>query len=374
MHYITLDTNTWIYLANGTEPVKILVFIKREIERGNITILLPEIIINEWNKNKERGVRQGGLKHYKDVNDALDRIDKLLGTSNEEKFNFLFSEENEKDDMKNFIKKFKEKRKEIEDAIANNIKIIDDLFKHKNTVIIKLKDHLILKAGQFALEKKAPFHNKNSFADALIFFGFIDYVKTENIKGAIFITYNIVDFCEKISERKQLHNDLLPHFIESESVFYTIVGEAMNTIENDIITKEELAFIKRQQEELERKIYYCEICSDNNDRYNEIYFGKPIELFDERSNLIVEDPDQQKLDLKIILPITKRERRYTSIQVANCSWCSTEHFLCASCGTLNSVWEGEYNEEKQCEGCGLPYFIDTSADKENIGEGHIYKI
>ncbi|RYX87541.1 hypothetical protein EON73_01205 [bacterium] len=79
MHYLTLDTNTWIYLANGTEPVRLLTFIKQEMDKKNITLLLPEIVVKEWDKNKDKAVKQGGLKHYKDVNEALDRIQKLLG-------------------------------------------------------------------------------------------------------------------------------------------------------------------------------------------------------------------------------------------------------------------------------------------------------
>ncbi|MEA5406045.1 hypothetical protein VB776_24110 [Arcicella sp. DC2W] len=71
MHYISLDTNTWIYLANGTEPVRLLHFIKQEVERGNITILLPEIVSSEWDLHKDKTVRQGSIKHFNDVQEAL---------------------------------------------------------------------------------------------------------------------------------------------------------------------------------------------------------------------------------------------------------------------------------------------------------------
>lgn len=97
MHYLTLDTNTWIYLANGTEPVRILNYIYQEVEKLNITILLPKVIIKEWNKNKEFAVKKGGLKHYKDVTEALEKIAKLLGdTPKDEMFRFLLPKEAEK--------------------------------------------------------------------------------------------------------------------------------------------------------------------------------------------------------------------------------------------------------------------------------------
>ncbi len=96
MHYLTLDTNTWIYLANGTEPVRLLTYLKQEVDKRNITILIPDIIITEWNKNKDKAVKQGGVKHYKDVTEALDKISKLLGDKGErDVLSFLLEEKGE---------------------------------------------------------------------------------------------------------------------------------------------------------------------------------------------------------------------------------------------------------------------------------------
>ncbi len=197
MHYITLDTNTWIYLANGTEPVRLLKYIKQEVDKGNITILLPEIISKEWEAHKDKTVRQWSIKHFNDVTEAMKVILKLLGDRGErDTLRFLFEERDEKDYFKDFIDIFKKKKKEIEDAISDNINLIDSLFKTKCTVI-EIKDEVYVKSGQFALEKKAPFKFKNSFADALIVFSFLDYVKSNSIQNAMFITYNTDDFCEK---------------------------------------------------------------------------------------------------------------------------------------------------------------------------------
>ena len=83
MHYITLDTNTWIYLANGTEPVKLLHYLNSEVEKGNIKILLPLQVVTEWENNKEKNVKQGSLKHFGEIKEALDRLLKLLGEKGE---------------------------------------------------------------------------------------------------------------------------------------------------------------------------------------------------------------------------------------------------------------------------------------------------
>lgn len=374
MHYITLDTNTWIYLANGTEPVRILNYIHKEVVKGNIIILLPQVIIKEWNKNKEFAVKKGGLKHYKDVNEALEKIAKLLGNNpKDEIFSFLIPKEAEKEDLKELIKKFKTKRKEVETAIEGNIDIIDFLFSYNTTIVIEIKPEILLKSAEFALEKKAPFHNRNSFADAVIYFSFIDYVITNGIEDAWFITYNTVDFCEKNTKDKNIHSDLLPFLIKSKSKFYTIVGAAINTIEKDIITQEEINYIQRKQKEAERLIYYCEPCEEYINRFNEVYLNI-IDLIDERSNVEVSDPNQLIFDYASPHNSNQPQIMYTSIEVGNCDWCNTEHFKCSKCQTLNAIYDGEYDEEKVCEGCGLVYIINTSEDYENLGKNYTYRI
>lgn len=377
MHYLTLDTNTWIYLANGTEPVRLLTFIKQEADKGNIKIILPETIINEWNRNKDNAVKQGSIKHFNDIEKSLDRILKLLGDKGErDVFSFLLDEKDDKIYFKDFIDNFKKKRIEIEDAISENIKLIDDLFKHRSTIVLAIKDEIFLKAGQFALDKKAPFKTKNSFADALIVFSSIDYVKTNLIEGAFFISYNTDDFCEKKEGKKYLHPDLQPDFANTKSKFYTIVGEALNTIEKDIVSKEELEWIKEMQEEAEheRNTEYCEVCLENNDRYNEVYFGRPQPLIDERIRPDYYNPKQTEFEFAKDLPKTPPEEYFHTIEVGHCSWCNTEHFKCASCGTVNAVWYNDYNKRKECEGCGLPYFIDTSSDRDGLGDDYEYRI
>ncbi|WMX13219.1 PIN domain-containing protein [Aureispira sp. CCB-E] len=365
MHHLTLDTNTWIYLANGREPVKLLTYLKEEVDKNNITLLLPKTIFEEWHRNKEKQVKKVGLKHFNNVKEALSNIQKLLGKKGERDiFSFLLNEDEDNDYFDDFVKKFNSKKKEIEDAITDNIKLIDDLFKHRNTKIIEIKEEIMLDAGKYALEKKAPFIHKNSFADAIILLSFIDYVETHSIKGAFFISYNTADFCEKKDGKVALHPHLKPLFEKSESKFYKIVGEAINTIEKDIISKEELEYIKELEAEREYEIHYCQLCDEMNGRLNEVYFGQPVELIDERVKAITDDPNQTKFEFAKNLPTPTPEPTHDKLEIGNCSWCNTEHFICACCGTLNAIWDGEYNGIKECEGCGQPYEFEYDRRNE----------
>ncbi len=378
MYYLTLDTNTWIYLANGTEPARLLTFVRQEVDKGNIKILVPDLIIKEWDKNKDKAVKQGSIKHFKDITQALDRIVKLLGDKAERNIiNFLLDEREDKAYFTDFVETYKKKRNEIEEAISDNIKLIDDLFRHKTTEIIKVNEKEYVKAGQYALEKKAPFRNKNSFADALIVFSLLDYVKQKQIEGALFITYNTNDFCNKKDGKHDLHPDLKPDFEETKTKFYTIVGKAINTIKTDIVSKEELEWIKQMQEEAEweKLIEYCQVCDGNKYNFgNEVYFNYKIDLVDERAELRNENPNQEQFEFSKHLPKAQPEKYFDSIKVGYCSWCNTEHFKCPSCGAINALLDNEYNVRKECDGCGLPFLVDRTYDKDGIDEGHSYKI
>ena len=376
MHYISLDTCTWIYLANGTEPVKLLDFIFEESGKGNISIIVPRVVIYEWEKNKINTVERGAIKHFRQIIEELKRVSRLLGKKGERpKFSFLIEEEDDNEYFEEVIEKIKNKREDVKAAIQENINKIDEIFKNPSTIVIEIKDKVKLLAGQHAMERKAPFKEKNSFADALILFSFIDYVTQENIEGASFVTYNTEDFCEKSNGKKDLHPDLEPYFKKSKSNFFRIVGELLNTIKKDIITKEELEWVKKMQ--LEAEIYqdveYCQECFEMDKRPSELHFGEPIEIFNERK---FDQLDPNQMEFAFAKDMQKKipEEIISTIQVTKCDYCGTEHFKCQKCNTVNAVWDHEFNSKKECEGCYLPYFIDTSSDYENIGEGYEYRI
>lgn len=357
MHYISLDTNTWIYLANGTEPVRLLYFIKEQILKGNIILLLPELVKTEWDNNKERKVMQGSLNYFKNIFEEFDKILRLLGDNEKsDVLNFLLVIKDDSADLRRAIEKFKQKKESLKNVVTKNIELIDDIFQN-HSKIIKIRSEDYMKAGQYALEKKAPFKAKNSFADALILFSLLNYVEVNSIENSMFISYNTNDFCEKKTDGTiSLHSDLIHDFEVAKCRYFRIVGEAINTIK-EIITKEELELIEYLQNEYEPE--YCNICSEMHGKLSTISFHKH-DLKDERT-LTKNDDLQLKINFgdeeeNIIKNLIKTN--HTTIDVGSCDWCNTEHFICINCNTVNSVWDEEYGEKKECKGCGLNYLIE----------------
>lgn len=95
----------------------------------------------------------------------------------------------------------------------------------------------------------------------------------------------------------------------------------------------------------------CEECSGNKERMGNIvnFWGK-LEL-------------ENEYDAKS--PISK----FTEVVSGNCEWCNSLHIKCPKCGAINALPDAEFDTNKECEGgCGLIFFVDTSADFEHIGE------
>jgi len=366
MYYICLDTNAWIYLANGMEPVKLLHYIEEQASKGAITLLVPELTVEEWERNKVN-IKKGVLKELTNATDNFKRLTKAISQRTADAFEFLFTTPDvfaiEEEYFDNITRDIMSNRKKLEEAIEKNIESVEKLFANGRTIRLPTTDKSKLQSADLALDKKAPFLKKNSFADAVILMAFCNYLKENNITDGMFVSYNSEDYCLKENGNKSLHPDLQPFMDEVGAKFYTVIGEAMNTIET-ILSAEEMARIREVQEEW--KSHFCEVCEDNR-RHSELFFSEPFEIDNEN-----EDFEPVSTDIEI--PFKDLERRtpktldlVKTIQLAQCSYCGTEHYLCQKCGSLNCLWDSMYNDRTECEGCGTPYYFDQTYDYSNGG-------
>ena len=74
MIYLCCDTNIWINISNGLEPPRLLNRLYDEIQNGNIKLIVPEVIIKEWQRSKEKQIVK---KTQVSTNDQIDSLKKL---------------------------------------------------------------------------------------------------------------------------------------------------------------------------------------------------------------------------------------------------------------------------------------------------------
>jgi hypothetical protein len=359
MHYICLDTNAWIYLANGLEPVKILHFIDEQVRKGTITLLVPELTTEEWMRNKP-GITKDVLKELNSATENLKRLTKAISERTADAFEFLFTtldvESLDEEAFENISRDIQSKRKKLEEAIEKNIKVVEELFGYPSTIKLPTTEQSKLQSAELALKKKAPFVKKNSFADAVILMVFCNYLKENNIFGGMFISYNSEDYCIKENGKKHFHPDLQPFLDDIKGKFYTVIGEAINTVET-ILTEQEMARIKEVQDDWTPR--FCEVCEGNR-RHSDLFFSQPFEIENENKIELLPSNDMEIPFKNITKPQRKAKEFIHTIQMAQCSYCGTDHYLCEKCGSMNCLWDHMYNERTECEGCGTPYFFDRS--------------
>jgi hypothetical protein len=190
MIHLVIDTCVWIELCNDllSEVRQKLTWL---IEQKKVLLLLPSIVIEEWNRQKSKVLAErsqsvrGKIKNAKTISEYLspdlaDHLEEMLTTIDDE-----------------FIEK----------TASAPIREIEHLFAVPTTVVLNASDRAKVTAAEYALAKKAPFRMKNSMADALILLSATEYIISNGIKDSIFVSGNTQDF-SSTSDKAKINEDL----------------------------------------------------------------------------------------------------------------------------------------------------------------------
>ncbi len=252
---LLIDTSVWLDISKTTKGEKVLNLLVSFIEREDVSLILPEIIIQEFDRNKERIIVDAGKSlssHFKKVKEMV------LEHGSEDLKESLLSQLNDID----------HKIPTLGENAFNSIQLIEELFKVAE--IIPISDEVKLRATQRAIDKKAPFHlSKNSIGDAIIIESFVDYkVKNEvQIQKLVFVTHNKNDFSVRNGNQKLPHEDFKEIFDNAKSQYFINLPEALNSINSELV--EDIEFedewnfeprsfseIMEVEEELIQKIWF----------------------------------------------------------------------------------------------------------------------
>jgi hypothetical protein len=238
--YLILDTNNWIYLANGLDPIsnkhyddlhyELLRSLKELKDNNQVQVMVNEIIITEWNRNKEHcNTKIKKLKQkLADKDNAFKEIEKYTkGDIKQLKEEFIQSIEKE-------IKQNEAHIQNVEDFIFNDC------------VRVEISQEIKLKIFDLSINNQAPFHNKkNNVGDAAILLSAVEYLKNRQDPfgyHAFFISNNIEEYTDG-KNSKDFHPQLTPLLNGVNIQFERILPAALN-ISKNIITQMQKFFIK----------------------------------------------------------------------------------------------------------------------------------
>lgn len=220
MFKMLLDTCVWLDLAKDRSQLPLLDVIDEMIRLDMLTLTVPRIVLEEFQRNKERVAQEsskGILAHFRIVREAVSKVGgekKLLET------------------VLSHLDDVNHKIPLIGGATADTLDRIEALM--GRAAIIEPSESVILKAAERAVQKKAPFnHNKNSMADAIIIETYAQCLREKPSKGLrfAFITHNKSDFSIEQGSHKLPHPDIASIFSPIKSLYFINLAEALRRVD-----------------------------------------------------------------------------------------------------------------------------------------------
>ena len=179
---ILIDTDVWLDLAKDYRKVPVLTALESLVRAGVVEFILPEIVVAEFVRNRDRVVEQSRRSlssHIRRVREAMAEF------GDEERRSAAIAQ---LDDMEHNV------------AVTGDLshQTLDKITSLMGTSPVTVaSDNAKLKAVERALSKLAPFHRtRNSTADAVLIEIFVETLQAERETETrfFFVTLNTKDF------------------------------------------------------------------------------------------------------------------------------------------------------------------------------------
>lgn len=256
MFNLLIDTCVWLDLAKDHQQETLITIIEELIEKQELSLIVPRTIITEFERNKEKVIKESNQSVISAIKRAKDAIHK-------------FSDSKNKTTTLTKLSDLTYKIPLLRSTAEGSLERIEKLLKNKSS-IIETSENVKLRAAQRAIDGLAPFHKfKNSINDAILLETYIDCVHQKsaaNIRFS-FVTHNKNDFSEPRGNNKKPHPDISEYFSRVKSLYFISLAEALHRIKPELVTdimiEHEWELVPRSlkeildvEVELESKIWY----------------------------------------------------------------------------------------------------------------------
>ncbi|MCK1498647.1 PIN domain-containing protein [Bradyrhizobium sp. 188] len=214
---LMIDTCVWLELAKDYSQRSLLSALEELIRMGQVSLLTPQLVIEEFGRNKERIVEESG----RSIGSTLRRAKEMLTKLGEEKA---------KAEAIKQLNEIDQQSVNYRDAASEGVKRIEALFERSTQV--RTSPDIKLAAADRAIKNKAPFHRqRNSMNDAMLIeiFG---YMQKGRGGHYVFVTHNIKDFSHMGVDEQKPHPDIAK-FFSTKSHYFTKLGDALNKFRPD---------------------------------------------------------------------------------------------------------------------------------------------
>ena len=215
---LLIDTCVWLDLAKDHQQQSILTALEDLIRQGDIALILPRTVVDEFHRNKSRVIEESSRSLSSTLKRTKEAVEKF---GDPRKKNAVLRELNEVD----------HRIPTLGEAAAESVGRIEKLF--AATPITEISDAVKLRAAQRAIEKRAPFHRqRNGIDDAILIEVYADAANAKASTGSrfAFVTHNVKDFSHPTANNKLPHPDISSFFSRVKSLYFITLGEALRRI------------------------------------------------------------------------------------------------------------------------------------------------
>lgn len=226
MLHLLIDTSVWLDLAKDHRQQATLTCLEALVEEGQAALVLPQIVVDEFTRNKDRVTRESQQSLsalIRRVQDAVDR----------------FADDDAKPLLARQLSEI-DHRVGTSDGALGAVARIEAIF--AGSSIEPIADLARLRAADRGLLGRAPFHrHRNAMADALLIEHYSDAAEALVAPDrCAFVTHNVKDFSEPAGDNRRPHPDLADLFDGESSIYSTSLAEILGEFAPDLL--EEVTF------------------------------------------------------------------------------------------------------------------------------------
>ena len=262
---LLVDTSVWLDLAQRRDGQKWIVPIRVLIHQGKLQLLVPALVLEEFDRNRPR---------------AEDAVTAKV----RERFRLLRNdlEAYADDDRRGqWLEEMTRHIPLVSAMTLQNFSEISELLRGGKRVTPSNLDHK--RVIQRGLDRKAPLHQKkNSVADALLIELYSSAVKRSRAKADLycFVTSNYQDFSLPNGDRRQPHPDLAELFAEDRSRY--LYGEDSLKSALEEYFGDEFVELSEETEFLqEEPRTFAEILEAEQEFFDKVWYVRSVTTSDE---------------------------------------------------------------------------------------------
>ena len=253
--HVLIDTCVWLDAAKDYQQQTILTALEESVRNGDIVLILPRIVVDEFARNKARIIEESSRSLSSTLKRVKDVVEK-------------FGDPRQKRNVLRQLNDVDHRLPTLGEAAVEMVGRIEKLF--AATPVIETSDTVKLRAAQRAIDKRAPFHRqRNGMDDAILIETYADVVAAKAPAGTrfAFVTHNTKDFSHPQGSNKLPHPDMAAYFTRMKSLYFITLGEALRRIRPaqaaDLMIEQEwmeeprrLAEILNSIDELTTQVWY----------------------------------------------------------------------------------------------------------------------